>query len=163
MVKVEKMENITQTIRDIPFIRYIPLVSISDAIEIALLTFIVYYAVKSLKDTRAWSLLKGVVIILLFYLTAYILNFNVITILFQNLLLFLGIAIIVIIQPELRKMIEKLGSKDFNISLKNIIALIFKDRKPKDTVQRLSDFSIQEIVRRVLFDGQGKNRGAHSN
>ena len=71
MVKVEKMENITQTIRDIPFIRYIPLVSISDAIEIALLTFIVYYAVKSLKDTRAWSLLKGVVIILLFYLTAY--------------------------------------------------------------------------------------------
>lgn len=156
MVKVEKMENITQTIRDIPFIRYIPLVSISDAIEIALLTFIVYYAVKSLKDTRAWSLLKGVVIILLFYLTAYILNFNVITILFQNLLLFLGIAIIVIIQPELRKMIEKLGSKDFNISLKNIIALIFKDRKPKDTVQRLSDFSIQEIVRGCSLMGKAK-------
>ena len=95
-------------------------------------------------------------IILLFYLTAYILNFNVITILFQNLLLFLGIAIIVIIQPELRKMIEKLGSKDFNISLKNIIALIFKDRKPKDTVQRLSDFSIQEIVRGCSLMGKAK-------
>ena len=141
------MDKIAELINNIPFVRYMPQVDIFDAIEIIILTIIVYYTVKNLKNTRAWALLKGVITILAVYLAAYIANFSVITILFQNLLLFLGIAIIVIIQPELRKLIESIGTKDINISLKNIASLIFKDRKPKDTVQRLSDFSIQEIVR----------------
>lgn len=135
---------------------YFPKIGISDLIEIFLLTVIFYYIVKSLKGTRAWVLLKGVIIMLAFYMLAYLLDFTVITFLFQNIILFIGIAIVVIIQPELRKLIEHIGTKNINVSLKNIIHSIFRDKAENKSIKLISDLTIQELVKGCFTMGKAK-------
>lgn len=149
--------NIIEWFKNISFMAHFPKLDISSLIEIIVLTTIFYYIAKSIRGTRAWILLKGVIIMLSFYALAYLANFNVIVILFQNILLFLGIAIVIIIQPELRKLIERIGTKNINVSLKNLIHSIFKDRAKGIKVQnRISDFTIQEIVKGCSIMGKAK-------
>ena len=127
---------------------HLPNPGIAGIIEMLIITVIFYYVAKSLKGTRAWVLFKGVAIILAVYALAYILKFDVIVVGFQNLLLFLGVAIIVIIQPELRKIIERIGSNNLTGSLKGILSAVYKIRgSSKQDNKRISDLTIQEIVK----------------
>lgn len=78
-------------------------------IDILLVSLIVYYVLKFLRQTRAEQLLKGIVIFLLIYFVAQMLHFNalkwVISIVTVNFL----VVIVVLFQPELRSIFEKLG------------------------------------------------------
>ena len=85
-----------------------------DILEILILAFIIYHIMVWIKNTRAWNLLKGVVFILLFVLVAAILEMNTIIWIFQNVFSIAVIAIIIVLQPELRKALEALGKKKFN-------------------------------------------------
>ena len=66
-----------------------------------------------IKFTRAYTLLKGILIVLGFILVAYIFKMNTILWIFRNLANVLVIGVIVIFQPELRKALEQLGQKKF--------------------------------------------------
>lgn len=150
-------ESIMSWINKLQIANHFPRVGIEDFIEILILTFVFYYIAKNLKGTRAWILLKGVIILFCFYALAYLLNFDVIVVIFQSLMLFFGIAVIVIIQPDLRKLIEKIGTKNINITFKSILDTIFKDRT-KNNVQtlRVSDLTIQELVKGCALMGKAK-------
>lgn len=129
-------------------LNHFPKLDLAGIIEIILLTLAVYYIAKSLKNTRVWVLLKGLAIVLSFYIAAYMLNFAVIVFLFRSILLFIGIAMIVVIQPELRKLVEKIGTKNINNSVSNLIRSLFKNKKSKIIEEnRISDKSVQEIVK----------------
>ena len=116
-------------------------------LEICLLAFGVYYIVKSIKDTRAWILLKGLLVIFLLYAVAYLLGMEVIVAIFQSTLLFLGIIVILILEPEIRRFIEQIGTNNINISTLKLFQF-FKDKQKDYTVKKLiSDNTIQEIVK----------------
>lgn len=135
----------------------IPRISIRDIVEIILLTFMTYYVIKNLKNTRAWLLIKGVIVLAIMYIVAYLLEFSVILVIFQNLVLFFGIAIIVIIQPELRKIIESIGQRDINVSFNRIVKLILRGGQQKvDIAKYISDKTIQEIVRGCAIMSKAK-------
>lgn len=136
--------------------RLIPRIGLQDITEIILLTVFFYYVAKTLRGTRAWILLKGIVIVFLFYALAFVMDLNVIVFLFQNLLLFLGLAVVVVMQPELRKLIEMLGANSINDSLKSLIRNIFKAKEKAEVEQRLNDFTIQEIVKGCSIMGKAK-------
>ena len=84
-----------------------------DVLEILILSFLIYHIMVWIKNTRAWNLLKGVVFILAFVLIAAILEMNTIIWIFQNVFSIAVIAIIIVLQPELRKALETLGKKSF--------------------------------------------------
>ena len=65
-----------------------------------------------MKTTRAWVLLKGLVVILSFLLLAYFFRMTTILWMAQNVLGFAVTALIVVLQPELRKALEELGKKN---------------------------------------------------
>lgn len=125
-------------------------VRLVDIIEILLISFMLYHILLWIKNTRAWSLLKGIIVIAGFILIAA--HFEMTTILWivQNAFGVAVTAMVVILQPELRRALEDLGKK-------NIISSII----PFDTLRnseegRFSDKTIDEIVKACLEMGKVK-------
>ena len=91
----------------------IPKFSVTDAVEILVIAFLIYEVMVWIKNTRAWMLFKGIIILLVFVVIATI--FNMTTILWIADRAFnVGItAAIIVFQPELRRALEQLGRKNF--------------------------------------------------
>ncbi len=135
------MENIKNLIDEFWTILYIPnKIWPSDIIEICLIAFIIYHLVKWIKNTRAWALVKGLVVIMAFWLAARVLNLNVIMWLIKNTINVGIIAIVIIFQPEFRKALEQLGQKNLMRSI-----ITFDDSKDKN--EKFSDHTLSQIVR----------------
>lgn len=92
---------------------YIPDVQIIDILEILIIAFLVYQLMIWIKNTKAWMLLKGIIVLAVFILLAAILNMNTILWIAKNSISVLATVAIVVFQPELRRALEKLGQKDF--------------------------------------------------
>jgi len=92
---------------------YIPDVRIIDVIEIIIIAFLVYQLMVWIKNTKAWMLLKGIIVLAGFILVAAIFRMNTILWLAENSINVLATAAIVVFQPELRRALEKLGQKSF--------------------------------------------------
>jgi diadenylate cyclase len=120
-----------------------------DVVEIILISFLAYSIMVWIKTTRAWSLLKGIVVIALFILAAAIFNMNTILWIVQNVISVAVIALVVILQPELRKALEELGRKNFISSMIPFDAL-------KSEEGRFSDRTINEIAKACIEMGREK-------
>lgn len=89
--------------------RFIQVMKISDFVDIAILTVIVYYLIKYLRESRAFQLLKGILVIVLVLLLSNWLNLYAVNYLFNNIMQVGIFAVVVIFQPELRSVLEKVG------------------------------------------------------
>ena len=92
---------------------YLPDVKISDVLEIIIIAYLAYQLMVWIKNTKAWMLMKGIVVLGAFILVAAVLKMNTILWIVKNSINVLAIAAIVVFQPELRRALEKLGQKDF--------------------------------------------------
>ena len=119
---------------------YFPEIRWTDVVEVLVIAVLFYYILVWVKNTRAWSLLKGVVVILLFFVFAAIFNMTTILWIAENLFAIAVTAIIVILQPELRKALETLGRK-------NILASILPFDTNKTQGGKISQQTILELAR----------------
>lgn len=125
-------------------------ITFTDVVEICIIAFLVYGILVWIKETRAWALLKGVLVIAVFLsLAAY---FQMTTILWIAARLgSLAItAIIVVLQPELRKALENLGQRNFFSSILPFEALRSAGN------ERFSDKTVSEIVKACVEMGKAK-------
>lgn len=135
------METIRTFFRDYVAWLSMPSINVIDIIEIIIIAFAVYHIVIWIKDTRAWVLMKGIIVLFLVWIIAMILGMNVLLWIFQNAMVIGITAIVIIFQPEFRNALEQLGRKSFS-SISP-----FEDSKNK--TERYSDRSIQGIVKAV--------------
>lgn len=84
-------------------------IEINDLIDIAVLSFLIYHAFKLVRETRAMQLVQGILLLVAFYLISIILELQTIRYLLKTCFQWGLVAIVVLFQPELRRMIEKLG------------------------------------------------------
>ncbi len=110
-----------------------------DIVEILIIAFLVYQVMVWIKNTKAWSLLKGMLVILCVVLIAAVFNMTTILWIAKNTLSLAIIAVIVVMQPELRRALEQLGNKNI---FKSMIRI---DSRTDDG--RFTDNTIEEIVR----------------
>ena len=118
---------------------YFPHIQIKDIIEILIVTIIVYEIMLWIKNTKAWMLLRGMLMLGGFILLACLFQMNTILYLARESINVLAIAAIVVFQPELRRALEKLGEK-------NLFSNINPFDKNKEN-QRFSDETLDSIVR----------------
>lgn len=109
-------------------------------LEIFIIAFVIYHIIIWVKNTRAWMLVKGLIVLLAFYLVAVIFKMNVIQWIFTKTIGVGITAIIIIFHPELRKALEQLGRKDL---FRTIIP--FDDNKDKN--EKFSTRTVNEIVK----------------
>ena len=79
------------------------------AIDIVLVIAIIVYIAKIIKKTRAGQIVKGVILLALIYVIAKLTNMVILTFLLDNFMSYGIILLIIVFQPELRNVFEKLG------------------------------------------------------
>ena len=127
----------------------LPQVGITDVIEIALISFFVYQFMVWIKFTRAYTLLKGILIVLGFIFIAYVFQMSTILWIVKNLSTVLITAVIIIFQPELRKVLEQLGQK-------KIMSAIPLFDTSKEVQERFTDKTVNELVKACFDMGEVK-------
>lgn len=82
---------------------------ISDTLDIALVAFIIFSAIKLLKETRGIQIVKGLVLVGVLYFIVNILNMQASTYLFKTILGDFILVLIILFSPEIRHALETMG------------------------------------------------------
>lgn len=120
----------------------IPKMYISDILEIIIIAVIMYYVILWFKKSRAWVLFKGIAVLVLFLLVTSVFHLTVLSWIINRAFNVGIIAIVIIFQPELRRALEELGSKNVLFELLNIGS--------PSSGGGLSDKSVEEITRAAI-------------
>jgi diadenylate cyclase len=142
------LARIFSTISEYLSVFRLPRVGVLDVVEIIILAFILYQAMVWMKNTRAWSIIKGLAVVLVFMAIAVLLNMTTIIWLAKSLFTLVAVAIIVALQPEIRRLIEELGQT-------NLISTLMRlDEKKMEG--RFSDKTLNEIIVASYAMGRAK-------
>ena len=125
----------------------LPRFSFTNLLEVIILAVIVYECLLLIKNTRAWMLLRGILVILLFTFIAMIFRFDTILWILERIATIAVIAILVIFQPELRKALEQLGNQKI---VSNILPL--NDTETADMTRS----TVDQIVKATFEMGKQK-------
>ena len=117
----------------------LPRLSVGNVVEISIISFLVYEILVWIKNTRAWNLLKGLLVILVFVLFAAVFHLTTILWILENTTTIAVTALLIIFQPELRKALEQLGSR-------NYMSYLFSFDDGKEN-QGFNDRTINELTR----------------
>ena len=101
-----------------------------DALDILVVTFIIYGAIKLIREPRAGQLVKGILILMIVYLTAWYLDLIMLNELLNYFFQFTVVALLVIFQPEIRRALEQVGRSGKNLPFAG------KDREAKNSQMR---------------------------
>ena len=122
-------------------------VSFTDVVEIGILSFVVYQIMRWIKNTRAWNLFKGLLLVLAFVVIAVLFDMNTILWIAERTLSVGLIALVIIFQPELRRALEDLGRRNF-------FGDVFRLNTSEEL--RFSDRTINELVKASYEMGKVK-------
>ena len=89
-------------------------ISFIDIIDILIVAYIIYRVMKLLKDTSAERLVKGIIVLVGIMLLASMLHLTMISWLLQQALSVGVFAVVVVFQPELRRLLEQIGKGNFS-------------------------------------------------
>lgn len=134
------METIISFFKDYVAWLSLPDIGITDILEIMILAFAIYHVINWVKKTRAWMLVKGLIVLLILWIIASILSLNVILWIFYKSLNVGIITLIIVFQPEFRKALEQLGQN-------NLVLPLFNFSDSKDKGERFSDNTVAAIVK----------------
>jgi len=126
-----------------------PNITPTDIVEMVIIAFLLYHILVWFKTTRAWTLFKGIVVILMFILIAAIFQMNTILWIADKTINVGIIALLVIFQPEMRRALEQLGRKKF-------ISAIFSFDSGKNIEERYSERTVNELAKACYEMGKVK-------
>lgn len=107
-------------------------IRISDVIDIAIVSYLMYKVLEFIRETRAQQLLRGVLLLVVVFFASDLLNLNLLNWLLKSVLTMGAFAIVVIFQPELRRGLEKVGHK-------MLFANQFRDQKDESAMEVVSE------------------------
>ena len=130
------------------WISFVPKITIKNFLEIAIIAIVIYEVLVWIKNTRAWTLLKGILFILAFFMFAAVMELDTILWLLEKISYIAVTAILIIFQPELRKALEQLGSR-------NVLTSLFAQEDEKQN-EAFTEKTIHELVRACFEMGKVK-------
>ncbi len=133
------MSDLTAILNNITKLLSFPKMKFLDFVEVFIIAWLIYYIAKWIKNTRAWVIVKGLIVILIFWAIASILNFDVIIWALTNAIGVGITALIILFQPELRRALENLGQK-------SVVSLgLFSD--VKEVHDEFCENTVEELVK----------------
>lgn len=115
---------------------------ITDLLDIALISFVVYNAIKLIRETRAFQLVKGLLLLAVAYLVVNQLDMQTSSYIFRFLFQNIFIILVILFQQEIRQVIEKVGNSKFTS-----LSLILKGNSSDK--EKVINESINEISKAV--------------
>jgi len=136
---------------------YIQMIKITDILDIALIAFLIYKVIIfTVKTNSARSIIKGIILIIIVMWMSSLLNLNVINFLLGKTMELGILAIIILFQPELRRMLERVGSgKMFNVFGRQLKESRL-ETAIEQTVLACADMSKSKIGALIVFEREIK-------
>ncbi len=130
---------------------------ITDTLDIAFVAFLVFSAIKMLKETRGIQIVKGLVLVALLYFVISLLNMQASTYLFKTILRDFILVLIILFTPEIRHALETMGRSRF--AFLNFFGAqqgdALYERKKKavlDVCKACQDMSEKKIGALIIFE-----------
>ena len=111
-------------------------ISVGDVLDVIILTFLIYKAIQLVRDTHAGQLLKGVVYLVLCNIVVNLLDMTIMKMVFQVVWSVGLIAIVIVFQPELRHLVERLGRSKIGL-FGRTISMEAEERQLRATIEEL--------------------------
>ena len=170
------MENIFSTAYN-----YLRTFAWVDVLDILIAAFLIYQVLKFVRGTSVESVLRGIIVLILVYFLADFLQLNVIHYILANTMQIGLVAVLIMFQPELRKMLESLGRSklstllrrdedetDIRIMIREVVdacssmswsrtgaLIVFERNKPLDEIltaaTELDAKTTSELVKNIFF------------
>ncbi len=145
------------------FVALIHTFSLSDTLDVLLVSFIIYNGIKLIRETRAEQLVKGIIILMGVYAASVVIHLNMMRTLLDYFFNFTIIALLVIFQPEIRRALEQIGRSKlggkywFQISSEEAEKALQKKRKCLNAVVEASGkFQKSKTGALMVFEMQTK-------
>lgn len=90
-----------------------PLDIIRALVDVSIVSYVIYKLIQLMRDTRAWQLIKGILVLLFAALVSNLLELRTIYFILEKTYSLLAFALVVIFQPELRRGLEQIGRSKF--------------------------------------------------
>ena len=113
---IEKFQTVFHNFYENNIVEYLellqeyPIKLVMLIIDITLVIFLAYKLLQIVKGTRAWQLLKGIVLLIIATAVSGLLQLNILNFILSSFMTYGALVLIVIFQPELRRAIEQLGT-----------------------------------------------------
>lgn len=124
-------------------------ITLTNVLEIIILAFLVYSILLWIKNTKAWTLLKGIMVVVVCVSIVYLFQMDTLIYIVSRAIDIAIIAALVIFQPELRRALERIGEQQIFTSL-------FPMLDTKETSERFSDRTVNEIVKATFEMARAK-------
>lgn len=129
-------------------------IKITDIIDILVMTFIIYRLILIVRETRAASLLKGLLVVLIFSRIAIALNLYTVNWMISNIFTAGLVLIIVVFQPELRRAFEKIGRSNSIFSNINKMRTQQLTIKTDEIVSAVASLARQKIGALIVISNR---------
>lgn len=91
-------------------VNYISTVSAADAVDILIVAFLIYAAIQIIRKTNSTKVAGGIAVIIIFLWVSELLNLAMVSFILRKTVELGLIALVIIFQPELRRLLERMGS-----------------------------------------------------
>lgn len=141
-------------------IKYIQLIRISDIIDIVIVAFVIYHLINWIRETRAVQLVKGIILLFALLLLSDWTNLTVLNYILNGVVQVGMFAIVVIFQPELRNLLEKLGhskvGKIMDLAINNSASGVQTTRVYDEICTAVKNLSASKTGALIVIEGETK-------
>ena len=127
----------------------LPSIRLVDILELIILSYLIYQILHWIKNTRAWVPVKGIVVLSVFIMLAYLFEMYTIMWLVEKLLSVGLIGVVIIFQPELRRSLDELGRR-------RMIPLFMTENRHKRDEDSFTEKTVGELVKACFEMGVAK-------
>lgn len=127
-------------------------INISDVVDIAVVSFLIYQVVKLVRETSSARIIRGVIILIAAMWLSNILQLTMVNYLFRAILTWGIVVIAIVFQPELRRILERVGrSKLSSLMLRNDMVPM-EEQAILEIVHACSEMSWSRTGALIIFE-----------
>ena len=132
-------------------LKYITFIRVSDVVDILIIAFLIYKAFGLISKTNTMRVAKGIIVLLVLLWLSGLLKLSMINFLLRNTFELGFIALVIIFQPELRRLLEKVGSSRVSAYFGNDFKSLDVENAITQTVVACSDMSDKKTGALIVF------------
>ena len=130
----------------------LPTITLTDILDILLVTFVIYYAIMLIRTTSAYRIAKAIIFVLALTLLTDLFKLHTMNYLLNRVLELGVVALVIVFQPELRRLLERLGGQSLKELVSKPVASDESLITIRETVAACESMSKERVGALIVFE-----------
>ena len=130
----------------------LPTITLTDILDILLVTFVIYYAIMLIRTTSAYRIAKAIIFVLALTLLTDLFKLHTMNYLLNRVLELGVVALVIVFQPELRRLLERLGGQSLKELVSKPVASDESVMTIRETVAACESMSKEHVGALIVFE-----------